>query len=153
MRRSVAIGFISACLFITTNSIGETKSDTGQFQYQFSTVDVTPSPGSKPNSMIQATVGFEIRNTGSNPVRVAMIPDWPTLQTEGGAHFTLRRGGVSGLPMISSGRERACDDAAQRLSIIRSGRISGQLYVKSAETGKCWIEPFTAANVSVAVHP
>lgn len=177
MRRSVAAGFISACLLVSTSGIGETKNDTGQFEYRFSAVDVTPVPGSKPNSAIQATVGFEIRNTGSNPVRVAMIPAWPTLQTEGGMHFVLSRRGASGLPMIPSRHEEACDDAAQRLSIVRPqttlaaslvfetnlhgrdltpaklGRISGQLYVKSEATGKCWIEPFTAANVSVAVHP
>lgn len=149
-------------------------NETGQFEYSFSTVEVSPIPGQKPNTEIQATAGFEIKNTGSAPVRIAVITPWPTLQIEGGVQFKLRYSGITGVSSYDGNRDY-CSKAAPNFSLLRPnkiltaslifdsdlkgrtllsakrGRISGELMVQSMEDNKCWIEPFTVGRVPVSV--
>ncbi len=149
-------------------------NDTGQFQYSFSTVEVSPIPGRKPNTEIQATAGFEIKNIGSAPVRIAVIAPWPTLQIEGGIHFNIRPAGITGVS-FHNGNRNYCAEASPNFSLLRPnkiltaslifdsdlkgrtllsakwGRISGELMVQSMEDNRCWIEPFTVDRAPVSV--
>mgnify|MGYP007095242882 CR=1 FL=1 len=153
---------------------GDSINKTGQFEYTFSTVEVSPIPGRSRNTGIQATAGFEIRNTGSVPVRVAVVTPWPTLQIEGGIHFVIRYRGITGIAFDDISIQD-CSKAAVSFSLIRPdnsltaslffdsnlggrellpaswGRISGQLLVQSTDDKTCWIEPFTVGRVSVSV--
>lgn len=146
-------------------------NDTGQFEYSFSTVYVSPKPNS--GSYLQATAGLNIKNTGSVPVRIAVVPQWPTLHVEG-AQFRVRYKGINGVEYADIDITK-CVDVAPKFSLLRPqrslaaslifdsehkvsallsakwGRISGQLMVHSMEDNKCWIEPFTVGRVPVSV--
>ena len=178
MQNTMRAGLAGLLMLATAaTSDAGSASQTGQFEYQFSMVEVSPTPGRPANTWVQAVAGFEIRNTGSVPVRIAMVPLWPTLQIEGGVQFKIRPRGVTGLAVDSNPNVRGCLSRAEDYSVLRPGqamtasmifdsnlggrdllpakwgRISGQLLVQSLEDKRCWIEPFTVGKVAVSVNP
>lgn len=174
MRTLIAISIALLCCWPTLADESGAVGSTGQFQYRVAGVDVTWKPSQK--SWMQATVGFRITNTGTSPVRFAIVQSWPTLQLEGAAvHFTLRSGGISGIVFSLYGQS-ACSQVAENFTILRPtysvtgslvldayaadqdialvkrARLSANLMVQSLEDKKCWIEPFSVDDVPVRVH-
>ncbi len=153
-----------------------TAVSTGQFTYRVPAIDLMALPA---KGWYQAIVGFQITNTGSVPVRLALVPAWPTLQLIGvGLNFTLKGGGVSGIPFAGDNRVGNCTGMADNFVTIRPGysangnlvlevnagpgdssialakhgRFSANLMVQSMDDKKCWIEAFGAPEVTVRSH-
>jgi hypothetical protein len=147
---------------------------TGQFTFKIAPIDLTARPG---KGNYQAIVGFQITNTGSVPVRLALVPAWPTLQLAGvGVNFTLRSNGVTGIPWYGDGRASQCSAGADNFVVVRPtfsvsgnlvldvgagdvelamtkrGRFSGNLMVQSLDDKKCWLEAFGISDVAVNAH-
>lgn len=146
----------------------------GHFEFKFQPVEISPAPGSKPNGALQATLGLEIKNLSASPVRLAVVPEWPTLQAEGGIQFRLRGRGITGVESYNRDEIDNCPTAASNFSLLRPGqsissnfvfdtdlegreirtiswaRVSGSLMVESESEKKCWKEPFAASRVQTA---
>jgi hypothetical protein len=129
--------------------------------------DVDASNG----TVIEPTVGFEIKNTSSAAMRVAMKANDSTLQLEGGYH--LEHPTISGIATdlgfecLASAKQYAAVLPGERapanlrfrahlgltdLRPIQMGRLAGLLTVYSSETGKCWKVPFSANRIPVNVN-
>ncbi|MFT3855979.1 MAG: hypothetical protein QM742_00145 [Aquabacterium sp.] len=148
----------------------------GALAVRFERIDIGPRPGSGPDAALQATLGMEITNTGSAPLRLAVVPQWPTLQVDGGVLFGIRPHGVSGLQIFGSDNVAACERATQNFSLlrpgqtftasmvfdtdlrgrklpdVRAGRLSGMLMVYSEADKSCALEPFTVSRLAAAVY-
>ena len=170
---------VLTCLLVASAACadeGGAVGKTGQFTYRVSQMDVAWKPGSR-NTYMEATIGLEITNTGSSPVRIAVVPNWPSAQLEGAAvHFALQSGGLTGIPYFNSNQPQYCAQNAENFLVVRPGitiganlvldayapgqevalvkraRFSANMMVQSLEDKKCWIEPFSVQGVAVAGH-
>jgi hypothetical protein len=150
------------------------KGKVGQFDYEIAQIDVSEFR----NGVAQATLGISLTNTGKSPVRVAIVPSWPTVQLIGdGAEFSLRGGGVSGLKIqnipITACKLRAEDftllrpgqtlgasmtfDSINRkklddLKPVKRGRFNANIMVQSLEDQKCWTETLFDQQVPVVIN-
>lgn len=181
MRKS--LNFFSLCLVVTSVSgvaQAQIVTRSGQLDHSFETVEVRPRPGSKPNSEIQATLGFRTKNPGSTPLRVAMVPPWPSIHLEEGIHMTVREFpmadfGIRGIYYDRYVTVANCATSAQNFTLLRPGdsltanlvfdadlkgqaappskwgRISGALLVETPGDGKCVLSSFSASKLPVSV--
>ena len=144
--------------------------DTGAFEFRVPKVYVATQ-----GKTIQATVGFEIKNKGELPVKVA-IASGPTMHVED-LQFTLYSSGtVTGISFCVAHDLGNCDPRAADFTLLRPGRsltgnlvlaanpganrdigrpkygrFAGFLYV--LEDGKkSWIEPFTISDVEIVIR-
>ena len=173
----IPVSALLCLVYLAPSLANETDAtgDTGQFQYRITQIDLTWKPGFK--TYFQATVGFQITNTGKFPVRIALVPNWPTVQLEGASvQLQLRSGGLSGMAFSNDNRISQCPQAAENFTILRPNykiggnlildaytavpdlplakraRFSAILMVQSLDDKKCWIEPFSVLDVPVNVH-
>lgn len=148
----------------------------GQFAFSFESVEISPRPHQAPNMGVQATVGFDITNTSAKPVRVALIPQWPSLQAEGGITFDTRPNGVTGVAGFNNTSVQNCERGAPNFSLLRPGesirsnivldgtfggrdvakiswaRFSGSLMVQSVDDKTCWIEVLSSAKIPATLY-
>jgi hypothetical protein len=146
----------------------------GQLEYSFHAVEVKPPSPRSYGRQVNALAGFEIKNLGSVPLRLAVTHPKPTLHVDGGLAF--RNGEVTGVEWTTTNIER-CNRAAQDFTLLRPGqsltaslefqtaldnhdlsstrwgRLGGQLMVQSADNQRCWKEAFTIGKVRVVVLP
>lgn len=147
----------------------------GDFELRFTTAEIRPLPGYSANSYMQATVGVDITNNGDVPLRIAIIPGWPTLQIEGGVQFDNNGQDITGIEKLNLYDAGRCQTDINNFSLIRPentvtasmkfqtnldgrnlsdanfGRLSGTMMVQTSDGNSCTKEPFTAAKIPVKV--
>lgn len=174
MRILMSVVIYSLCITSACASGADATGDTGQFHYRITQIDLAPQPGLKFG--LQAMVGFEITNTGKLPVRVAIVPAWPTIQLEGAAvQLQMNWQNVSGLVTFWSNSVGSCTQGASdftllrpsatvignlvltgrmaeaEMPVVKHARFTASLMVQSLDDKKCWLEPFSVRDVPVGV--
>lgn len=162
--------------FSLSAASGPVVSKTGQFEYTFSRIDISPTNIGRGQNSYQATVGFEVKNTGATPIMVAFVPQWPTVHADNGTIFKMRAWGIKGIHHDARSRVGNCLQHSENFTIIRPGysaianiemdsethsrelgrdvrksRFSGELLVYSSDIKKCWKENISATDIETKV--
>lgn len=149
-----------------------TPAEAGQFEYKVVKVHIHRAPGA--SGWAEASLGFDLKNTGTVAIQVALIGS-TALQTDAGHRFSVaNETGVSGLSFCPNSDVDSCERSVKNYtrllpgqtlsgSIVLGGvrldgkqlgpvswaRFSGGLFVHELSSGKNWIEPFTVGELKV----
>lgn len=172
-RLSLVVGNVLAWALVASAKADEAVNDTGQLEFTASTIEVNKVPGREEYGGISVTVSITIKNSGQQPVRIAVsrpdptisfkglsfVPNWPTNMTgvsvcQGATvrecqlqddSFTLLRPGRRAVLNISSTR----DIGRTEIGSVSTGRFNGSIYVKGLNEGKAWMESLSLDEISV----
>ncbi|HEY0685219.1 MAG TPA: hypothetical protein VGD45_22970 [Steroidobacter sp.] len=169
----LALLLISICAGVAADNTA--TNNAGALKLTVSTAVITNYPGYPTDTWLLATLGLNIENTGTTPVRIALLRDL-SLQMEDGDGATFKLGQLNGLADCRHRKVAECDRESDDFEVlargqkttvnvvlqanlgrrplgrVKSARVSGSLFIKNQETGQSWPLPVSVTGIPVTIN-